>query len=64
MIRLKYPIVGGEYKISQPFGSNPDGFPDFYKQFGFKGHNGIDFYGVQNDYIFAACDGHGFCCPF
>ncbi len=57
MITLKYPVVGGEYKISQPFGSNPDGRPDFYKQFGYKGHNGIDFYGVKNDYIFATCDG-------
>lgn len=58
MIRLKYPVAGGEYKISQPFGTNPDGFPDFYKQFGYKGHNGIDFYGAKNDYIFAACDGY------
>ena len=57
MIRLQYPIVGGEYKISQRFGTNPDGYPDFYQQFGYKGHNGIDFYGVKNDYIFAACDG-------
>lgn len=58
MIRLQYPVVSGEYKISQPFGTNPDGFPDFYKQFGYIGHNGIDFYGVKNDYIFAACDGY------
>ena len=58
MITLKYPVVNGEYKISQPFGTNPDGYPDFYKQFGFKGHNGIDFYGVMNDYIFATCEGH------
>ena len=57
MIVLKYPVVGGEYKISQGFGTNPDGYPDFYKQFGYNGHNGIDIYGVQNDYIFAACDG-------
>ncbi len=58
MITLKYPVVGGEYKISQRFGTNPDGYPDFYRQFGYKGHNGIDFYGVKNDYIFAACDGY------
>ena len=57
MIELSYPVVGGATKISQPFGSNPDGYPDFYKQFGYIGHNGIDFYGVKNDYIFAACDG-------
>ena len=57
MIRLQYPVVNGEYKISQPFGTNPDGHPDFYRQFGYKGHNGIDFYGGKNDYIFAACDG-------
>lgn len=57
MITLNYPVVGGENKISQLFGSNPDGRPDFYKKFGYKGHNVIDFYGVKNDYIFAACDG-------
>lgn len=56
-MKLKYPVVGGEYKISQRFGINPDGYPDFYKQFGYKGHNGIDFYGAKNDYIFAARDG-------
>lgn len=58
MIFLKYPVVGGEYKISQRFGTDPDGHPGFYKQFGYKGHNGIDFYGVKNDYIFATCDGY------
>lgn len=57
MRTLKYPVVGGENKISQRFGTNPDGYPDFYKQFGYIGHNGIDFYGAKNDYIFAACDG-------
>ncbi len=58
MISLKYPVTGGEYKVSQRFGVNLDGYPNFYQQFGYKGHNGIDFYGVKNDYIFAACDGH------
>jgi murein DD-endopeptidase MepM/ murein hydrolase activator NlpD len=57
MIRLKYPITGGASKISQPFGTNPDGFPDYYAQFGYKGHNGIDFYGVKNDPIFSVCGG-------
>ena len=58
MIVLEYPIVGGEYKISQPFGTNPDGYPNFYAQFGYIGHNGIDFYGIEGDYIFSTCDGH------
>ena len=57
MIRFKYPITGGACKISQPFGTTPDGFSDYYAQFGYKGHNGIDFYGVKGDCIFAACDG-------
>ena len=56
-MKLQYPIVGGEYKISQRFGTNPDGYPDFYKQFGYKGHNGIDFYGAKNDFVFSSCDG-------
>lgn len=57
-MKLQYPIVGGQYKISQRFGGNPDGYPDFYKQFGYIGHNGIDFYGAKNDYIFATCNGY------
>lgn len=57
MIRLKYPITDGACKISQPFGTNPDGFPDYYAQFGYKGHNGIDFYGVKDDPIFAVSGG-------
>ena len=60
MVTLKYPIPNGEQKISQYFGENPDGYPDFYKQFGYKGHNGIDFYGVKNDPIYATCDGKVF----
>ena len=58
MLKLRYPVVNGQYKITQYFGSNPDGYPGFYEQFGYKGHNGIDFYGVKNDYIFATCDGY------
>ena len=57
MIKMNYPIADGEYKISQPFGTNPDGYPNFYQKFGYKGHNGIDFYGLKNDPIYATCDG-------
>ena len=39
-IQLIYPVTG---PITQLFGENPD----FYKQFGFPGHNGIDF-GIPN----------------
>ena len=39
-IQLIYPVTG---PITQLFGENPD----FYKQWGFPGHNGIDF-GIPN----------------
>jgi len=49
-IKLNYPVSG---PITQLFGENPD----FYKQWGYAGHNGVDF-GIPNGTpITAAADG-------
>jgi len=49
-IKLNYPVSG---PITQYFGENPD----FYKQWGYAGHNGVDF-GIPNGTpIMASVDG-------
>lgn len=44
------------FGVNQPFGTN---FPT-YKQFGLKGHNGLDLYLVRGQPIYAAHDGIAF----
>jgi murein DD-endopeptidase MepM/ murein hydrolase activator NlpD len=39
--------------VTQMFGKNPD----IYKQFGLKGHNGIDFRAKVGTPLYASCDG-------
>ncbi|MHC1772961.1 MAG: M23 family metallopeptidase [Flexilinea sp.] len=57
-MNYSWPSVGGENKITQKFGENPDGIPDYYsKNFGHLGHNGIDIWGVKGDPILAPTDG-------
>lgn len=55
-MNLIWPVPGGENKISQKFGGNPDGYPDYYSKFGFPGHNGIDIAGFKGTPVRATID--------
>jgi murein DD-endopeptidase MepM/ murein hydrolase activator NlpD len=52
-MKLSYPVIGGQNKITQGYGPSQID----YSKFGMVGHNGIDFAGVLNDPIMAAADG-------
>lgn len=44
------------FGINQEFGKNPD----YYLKFGWKGHNGIDFFAPHATPLYAPCDGDAF----
>ncbi len=48
---LFYPVR--PYSLNQAFGGNPD----LYKQFGIKGHNGLDLLATHGQPVYAAHDG-------
>ncbi len=48
-----YPFLKGDYRITQVFGNNPD----YYKQFGFAGHEGIDYGTPNGTELFSPFDG-------
>lgn len=50
-LELFFPVK--PYVINQAFGVNPD----FYKQFGIKGHNGVDLLALHGESVYAAHDG-------
>lgn len=52
MIELHYPTK--PYKVNQPFGANYNGF---YKELGYKGHNGVDLYAPNRWIVRAAHEG-------
>lgn len=54
-IELGYPVETPTPYVTQKFGARPE----YYAQFGMKGHNGIDFrtYNIPGKYIIAADDG-------
>lgn len=51
------PPVDPPVRITQHFGQNLTGIPDFYSRYGLPGHEGIDFGGKHGDPIYAADDG-------
>jgi GH25 family lysozyme M1 (1,4-beta-N-acetylmuramidase)/murein DD-endopeptidase MepM/ murein hydrolase activator NlpD len=54
--RLDYPVALPA-RISQRFGVNQTGIPDFYSRWGLPAHEGIDFGGRLGDPIYAAAAG-------
>lgn len=53
--KLVYPV--DKPRITQPFGVNYTGVPDFYTRHGFPGHEGVDFAGEQGDAIYSVLPG-------
>jgi len=53
MIKLKRGLFEGDFVLSQPFGTNPE----WYKPFGLKGHNGIDYATPVGTKLFSAISG-------
>ncbi len=52
-MRLIYPVLDGQMRISQGFGPSQID----YSRFGLKGHNGVDFFGSAGDPILSVADG-------
>lgn len=52
MIELRLPLK--DIYVTQPFGRN---FVDFYQQFGYLGHNGVDFRAKNGCPVYASHDG-------
>ncbi len=52
-MRLIYPVLDGQMRISQGFGPSQID----YSRWGLKGHNGIDFFGKAGDPILSVADG-------
>ena len=52
-MKYTYPVESGPTRISQFFGPSVID----YSKFGLKGHNGIDFWGVEGDRVLAVADG-------
>jgi len=53
--QLRWPTTSPN--ITQPFGVNLTGIPDFYTRFGLPGHEGIDFEASEGAEVFACADG-------
>lgn len=52
-MKLRYPVTSGNTKVTQWYGQSDIS----YAQYGYKGHNGIDFGGTPGEPILAAADG-------
>lgn len=53
--KLAWPVL--HPVIIQHFGQNLTGIPDFYKQYGLPGHEGMDFEAAKGDKVLVAADG-------
>lgn len=54
--RLAYPVARPAV-ITQAFGVNLTGVPDFYSRYGLPAHEGVDFRAAKNDPVFAVAGG-------